>query len=446
MTVSRHATRPAFLQGHRRRPGPRLTEPIVRNLDIVAHTDLGGKPDGIQLQYQEIDGQSYLYLGHLWSGGVSILDVTTPSSPEVVGFVPTPNEHSWHIKVQVADGIMMLPCEFLFFTTPAQGLDPTKAAKGARFLDVSDPTHPRELSFWQSEAQGVHRSWWNGGSYAYLTSGVNARGVRQHGALDATKVLVTLDVSDPEHPREISQFWHPSQLDEAAGVPEGDSIYIHEAIVDGDRAYCAYWDGGFAIVDVSEPATPKLITRVSTYPELSDGNTHTTFPLRDRGLLVVVEECTAYWGAEGPKDIRIWDISDEANPQPLGTTPLPIPSNEEPYESYYERGERFGPHNVHNNHVGQLWCDQKIYATMCNAGLRVYDITDPRNPRETASFVPPDPTLIVDPRPYDRISQVRFCGSRVGCSQDVAVDPRGYIYVSGTQDGIWILKESNTDE
>jgi hypothetical protein len=445
VAASRPATRPEFLQHNRRRRGPRLTQPVARNLDIVAHTDLGGKPDGIQLQYHEAGGRSYLYLGHLWSGGVSIVDVTTPASPEVVGFVPTPNEHTWHIKVQIADDIMMLPCEFLFFTTQAQGLDPAKAAKGARFFDVSDPTSPRELSFWQSETQGVHRSWWNGGKYAYVTSGVNAPGVKQHGALNTTKVLVTLDISDPENPREASRFWHPAQLAEAADVPEGDSIYIHEAIVEGDRAYCAYWDGGFAIVDVSDPSAPTLVSQVSTYPELSDGNTHTTMPLRDRGLLVVVDECTAYWGAEGPKDIRIWDISDEMRPQPLSTTPLPVPSDEEPYESYYERGERFGPHNVHNNHVGQLQCDDKIYATMCNAGLRIYDITDPRNPKETASFVPPDPTLIVDPRPYDRISQVRFCGSRVGCTQDVAVDPRGYIYVSGTQDGIWILKESASD-
>jgi hypothetical protein len=51
--------------------------------------------------------------------------------------------------------------------------------------------------------------------------------------------------------------------------------------------------------------------------------------------------------------------------------------------------------------------------------------------------------VIVDPRPVDRTSQVRFCGSRVGCSQDLLVDPRGYIYVSGTQDGIWILKETD---
>jgi hypothetical protein len=30
----------------------------------------------------------------------------------------------------------------------------------------------------------------------------------------------------------------------------------------------------------------------------------------------------------------------------------------------------------------------------------------------------------------------------VARSQDLLVDPPGYTYVSGTQDGIWILKEA----
>lgn len=435
--------RPAYLQQHRRRRGPSLKHPVARNIEIVSHTDCGGKPDGIQLQYQQVGDRSYLYYGHFWSGGVSILDVTDAANPQPVGFVPTPNKHTWHIKVQIADNIMMLPCEFLFFSTVTQGLDPAQAALGARFFDVSNPLEPVELSFWESERQGVHRSWWNGGRYAYLSSGVDAPGTSQHGAKDTTKVMVTVDISDPRNPREVSQFWLPVQRGGAPQPLEGDSIYIHEAIVDGDRAYCAYWDGGFAIVDVSDAEHPQLISQVVTYPEFTDGNTHTTLPLRKRNLLVVVDECTAYYGAEGPKDISIWDISDEEQPRALSKTPLPVPSDEEPYESYYERGERFGPHNVHNNHQGQMYIDDKIYATMCNAGLRVYDIKDPENPVEVASFVPPDPDLIVDPRPVDRTSQVRFCGSRVGCSQDLLVDPRGYIYVSGTQDGIWILKETD---
>ena len=84
----------------------------------------------------------------------------------------------------------------------------------------------------------------------------------------------------------------------------------------------------------------------------------------------------------------------------------------------------------------------KIYATYCNAGLRIYDIADAANPREVASFVAPDPDTIMDPRPYDREFDIFHGGSRVACTQDVLVDPRGYIYLSGANDGIWIVKET----
>jgi len=41
-----------------------------------------------------------------------------------------------------------------------------------------------------------------------------------------------------------------------------------------------------------------------------------------------------------------------------------------------------------------------------------------------------------------RIFDVIHGGVRDVCSQDVLVDPRGYIYLSGLNDGIWILEET----
>jgi hypothetical protein len=122
--------------------------------------------------------------------------------------------------------------------------------------------------------------------------------------------------------------------------------------------------------------------------------------------------------------------------------PTPTPSSKEPYETYLERGERFGPHCINQNHVNHLRTADKVYATYCNAGLRIFDISDASNPREQAFFVPPDPGAIVDPRPFDREFDIFHGGSRTACSQDLVVDPRGYIYVSGTNDGIWIIKET----
>ncbi len=421
--------------------GPRLEEPVAHNVEIVGFTDMDGKRDGLQMDYQEVNGRHFLYVGHFWSGGVTTLDVTDPSKPVTAGFVPTLNDATWHIKVQVAEQLMMVPCELNFFAPP--GVDASQARSGVRLFDVSNPTEPQELAFFQAGGIGVHRSWWNGGQYAYLAAGAEAPGIWMHGVPDTSRVLTILDVSDPKNPQKVSDFWLPEQRGEDPQPGEGETLYVHEPVVEGDRAYVAYWDGGFAILDISDKTNPQLITHVRTFPEFSDGNTHTCVPLPERNLLVVAEENTANFGGEGPKKISIYDISDEEKPEVVSQLPTPEPSSDEPYATYLERGERFGPHCINENHVNHLRTVDKVYATYCNAGLRIFDISDAANPRETAFFVPPDPDAIVDPRPYDREFDIFHGGSRTACTQDLVVDPRGYIYLSGTNDGIWIVKETS---
>ncbi len=420
--------------------GASLKEPIAEGLDVVAHCDMDGRADGLQMQYVASGDRSYLYVGHFWSGGVSIIDVTDPAAPQTAGFIPTPNNDTWHIKVQAADGLLLVPSELNFFGVGVTGDD---LRPGARIFDIENPTEPREIGFAEAGGIGVHRSWWHGGQYAYLAAGIEAPGVWMHGQPDMTRVLRTVDMSDPTNPRTVSDFWLDEQRGPGNPTPEGATTYVHQPTIAGDRAYVAYWDGGFAIVDISDRAKPSLISHVRTFPALSDGNTHTCLPLLDRNLMIVVEENTANFGGEGLKNIWVYDISDEERPEAVSVFPRPKPSAREPWESYFQRGDRFGPHCIHENREGTFQSSQKVYTTYCNAGLRVWDISDAAKPRESAFFVPPDPERIVDPRPYDREFDIFHGGSRAACSQDVVVDPRGYIYVSGTNDGIWILKESD---
>ena len=224
---------------------------------------------------------------------------------------------------------------------------------------------------------------------------------------------------------------------------DGETLYVHQPLVEGDRAYVAYWDGGFAILDVEDRADPRLISHVRTFPELSDGNTHTCMPIPERDQLVVIEENTANFGGEGLKSIWVFDIADEEHPEPISKMPRPEPSSEEPYETYLERGDRFGPHCIHENHVNTLREVDKVYATYCNAGLRIYDIA-----RRVASAR----GRVLRARPTPRRSPTRgrttasstssTAARASACTQDVLVDPRGYIYLSGTNDGIWIVSET----
>jgi hypothetical protein len=70
--------------------------------------------------------------------------------------------------------------------------------------------------------------------------------------------------------------------------------------------------------------------------------------------------------------------------------------------------------------------------TWVNAGLRIYDIADARQPKEIGYFIPPDPPRVAGAPPPP--------AKWVTDSADVLVDTRGYIYLSDRHAGIYVLK------
>jgi len=414
-----------------------------KNLEMVGFSDLKNKGDALQIAGQKIGSKQYVYAGHYWTGGVTCVDVTDPTDPEVVANIPSPDTNTWNIKVTVADNIAVIPCELNFFKPTLDGTG--KYTPGVGIYDVSDPHAPKKLCFLKTGGWGVHRSWWDGGKYAYLSAGLDGvRGASGHGSEGITRELLTLDMSNPSEPEVVNRYMLPGQLstDPGSKWKPGQTYYVHEPQVYGKRAYVAYWDLGFAIFDISDPTKPKLLSHQQPYPENSGGNMHTTLPLPDRNLLIITEENTAALGHEATHYVKVYDIKDETKPKFLSSCPTPKPPAGSPYKTFVEKGDRFGPHCIHQNRTNSMIRSDKIYATYCNAGLRIYDIKDPRNPRESAYFIPPDPEKIYDPRPYDRLFDIFHGGSRIISTQDVFVDERGYIYITDMNAGMYILKET----
>jgi len=93
-------------------------------------------------------------------------------------------------------------------------------------------------------------------------------------------------------------------------------------------------------------------------------------------------------------------------------------------------------YDIRNNHhhANHQHCledrDDVAYLTYFNAGLRVYDIRDPRQPKEIGYFVPADPKIRIGTKPSQLVAQ----------SEDVLVDRRGFIYLSDKTHGIHILR------
>jgi hypothetical protein len=62
-----------------------------------------------------------------------------------------------------------------------------------------------------------------------------------------------------------------------------------------------------------------------------------------------------------------------------------------PAGDFCHRGLRFGPHNTHENRPGSYRSAELVFVTYFNAGLRVYDTSDPSHPTEIAHWVPVTP-------------------------------------------------------
>jgi hypothetical protein len=204
------------------------------------------------------------------------------------------------------------------------------------------------------------------------------------------------------------------------------------AHIESNRAYLSYGDGGGIILDVSDMAQPKMISQLAFRGITATQGIHTYLPLPRRKIALINDEAIRENGDENLNLAGIVDISDEKRPRMLSLLPLPEPPVESELKNFYEKAGRFGPHNHHHpNHQACLEDrDDVAYLTYFNAGLRIYDIRDARQPREVAYFIPADPLVRIGTKPSQLVAQ----------SEDVLVDRRGYIYLSDKTHGIHILR------
>ena len=186
-----------------------------------------------------------------------------------------------------------------------------------------------------------------------------------------------------------------------------------------DRAYLGYLDGGAIILDISDMAHPKMVSRVDYHPPFP-GFTHTVMPLFARGLLIVTDEAVTDDLRDHPKLTWVMDIREETNPVIISTFPMPSA------EEFGARGGRFGSHNVHENQPvpTSLVSDTIIVGAYFNAGVRVHDISDPFRPEEVAYYIPAYP---------DGMNGVNI--------NDVYWDENGLIYaIDRFKGGLYILE------
>ena len=407
------------------RPGGKAPQ-LALNMKLLAHNELagfGGVGEGINMQKTR-DGRRILWLAHESAPkNFTAVDVTDPRKPTMVIQTDLPHADVRSNSLDVVGDVMAVA-----YQTKKWGQKPA----GFDLFDISKPEQPRLITHFDASgpsSRGAHCVWFVDGEYLHLTSG-SADFEPTHQKDD--QFYRIFDVRNPSKPAEVGRWWYPGTRKgdsapppprhprfDGGYRPHNTNIYPQRP----DRAYVAYIDGGVVILDISDKAHPKEVSRLRYSPPYN-GMTHTAMPILKRDLLILTDESNKDDAADWPKLMWVVDAREEKNLVPIATLPLP------PVEVFGKRGGRFGSHNMHENYPGPCsWrSDTIVVATFFNGGVRAYDTSNPYQPKEVAYFVPGAPKM-----------------SRAGAIQinDVFIDDRGLVFaVDRFAGGVYIVEMS----
>ena len=410
----------------------------------VGYSALDGHPSPFKLSIKRANNRWYLFTAHSGRAGLSIVDVTDPANPVYTRFIPGPQGTSGP-QVTLHGDLLIWGLSRPLTLEQTSGkaerkrmVEPEAPAnkpyeEGIQLWDIRDPANPKFLSKWEGHAIGTHRNSYPGGKYAYLTTSLPGY---------SGNILLILDVSDPGRPREAGRWWYPGQKAEETPAGVFPSFHGPANVSPDGKMISTGYTPAVVNLDISDVAHPKLIGQLVMTPPFVDVGTqsvHSVLPLWDRKLLYANSEAMRVNCGEAPHFAALIDNQNPAKPTLLSIFPTPVPPAGAPYKDFCEKGGRFGPHNVNQEiHLPDVEKPGNlIYLTYFNAGLRVYDIKDPRLPTETGWFIPPNP-----------VQPMRSQGGMlmVNQTQDVLVDTRGYIYISDSAWGIWILRYTGPDQ
>jgi hypothetical protein len=399
--------------------------PCLRNFELIAHHELngfGGMGEGMSVQIAP-DGRRILWLAHESAPkNFTAVDVSDPRKPRMVVQTDLPEAHMRSNSLEVTGNMMAVAY---------QTKKPGQRAAGFELFDISAPETPRSISYFDASgpySRGVHQLWFCDGETVHMAAG--APDFQPHNQLDDQCYRI-IDVRNPAKPVEAGRWWlpgtrvgdteppvkrHPPHADKGFRA-HNTNVYPQRP----DRCYLGYIDAGMIVLDISDKAHPRMISRWDNSPPYS-GFTHTVLPLFERNLYVVSDESVVDGATDWPKLYWIIDARDETNPVSIATCPPPA------YEDYAHRGGRFGAHNLHENGpVPTAFRSERIiFGTYFAGGLRAYDLSNPYQPIEIGAFVPPPPK-----------------GAPSGAIQlnDVFVDERGIVYtVDRHVGGLYILE------
>jgi hypothetical protein len=473
----------------------------IWNMKVVGFNDNQGRPSSDDGWIENQNGRYILYMtdsggsaynpqtGVVEPNGTSLIDVTHPNNPVFLHHIPSTTGSSSHVAVCSGSTLPHGTAGKWYMLRHDGSIN-------QEIWDVTDPTNPVRLQVILSGLNFTHHNWWECDTgIAYLIAGSASDGwySGQH--------VYIYDISNPYNPVFIRQWGLVGQQPTASATAQscyndptgvngpcyegvtnptgaGTPEMVHQVYSGGlynNRVYLPYGvssTGVFQIVDRnkllngcntdSNPAASANCANSPTqtdllYPQISYTTTnpnqggHTSIPIfgvpipqsqqnfldgtpQKYDLLAVTSEDTTNDCLGQPwKNPQLLDITNDSAIWPISTMTVgQFPGD------FCAKGSRFGIHEL-NREIYAPYYGKIIVAAFFNAGVQVFDIRDPYNPRRVAYFIQaPNSNTISTCGTYQ--GNMNYCRNAI-FSDLGEVDDRGYIYnLDRAGSGMTVLK------
>ena len=293
--------------------------------------------------------------------GLGVVDWRNPGRPERVGTMTASDPAGGILDAKVDGDLASLA---------------SNGGPGVTLVDVSDPTDPTEITFYDA-GHHIHNNFLADG-YVYLI-------VNESGETPFSEARTdVVDVRDPSEPEKVGEHRLGDDFPEfaAGGVSPCHDIYVQD-----DLLYQAFWDAGCVVADVGDPTDPRLVTQFGEAPKANTpmgdsfpreryltrpGNAHYVQPSPGGDLVYVGAETFPGGFVEAPDNddyggITIFDVSDPDAPEELARIVPP---------------KADGFRTSHNFDVTA----NRLHASWYDGGVTVHDVTDPESPEIRAGY------------------------------------------------------------
>lgn len=287
--------------------------------------------------YTDAQGREYALLGA--STGLSIIEITDPRQPVERAYVPGPFSGWREIKTHLHYAYVV-----------SEGTSPQEYT-GVQIINLSKL--PDSVSFHSYRWPGVdagsaraHTVSIDDAGYLYVQGGTATRNTA--GQQGGVRVF---NLADPEAPAPMSFY---------------NARYVHDSFIRGNILFDSNInDGGWVdVLDISDRAAPRLLTSI-IYPR---GFSHNSGTTEDGNYLITTDEVNGY-------TVKFWDIRVLWDNDPSNDGDIELVA-----EYLSNPGEI-----AHNVHVRGA----HAYISHYNEGVRVLDISNPRDPAEVGYYVTP---------------------------------------------------------